>query len=595
VAEDILAAVTGQSGDAAEQAVKEIFHQWRQESEAAGTPTTAEEFARHLAAIGIDPALAAVVSAPAAASPRPEDLTPQPAPPPSGGTPFVEEVMRRMFPPQRQLGEWELAFFREHGRLPTEVDVADREWSERFARTTGRPPTRAEWEAHYYISRGLPVQKNVRWAVGGVLKAGVEPIPETRGIPEFAPGWPAMGREMSRQLSVELAQRMRPGEIATTEDIIRAFESMRKKQEAALQLIDIAEEHAKALARLYNVAPPLFGTLVREVALKFASVPPEQRAETLRRAMLLADAVAGRSRVTLQQFKELMDYFKYPMPAGVRVSGVATGRTTTTTTPTTALTITTTAPATGLTTTTATTDQTTITTTTQVLQSPNDVTLDLPIRLPDKTGNPREVSLREFLSRLYAGVLKEDPGNVARAVDNLFNSDAEFRKTIQNYVFDAAKGNMETRALAARLGYLSGVVQDQLKRLPPLSSTDQGPEGSGPGTQADVLTEARNYYSTLMAREFPEMNRALRESLFFAVSGHPEVQEAIAASEPWRAGTIAYNLVRDILPQNRFILALAPQDLVRLAQLDRDRIPFEGLQEFVQRAFPYGWGGVAPG
>lgn len=51
--------------------------------------------------------------------------------------------------PTRDPG-WEAEFHAVHNRLPEAQDVADRDWSLTFLSQTGRPPTEAEWEAHYY-------------------------------------------------------------------------------------------------------------------------------------------------------------------------------------------------------------------------------------------------------------------------------------------------------------------------------------------------------------------------------------------------------------------------------------------------------------
>ncbi|HUV93900.1 MAG TPA: hypothetical protein VMX14_03605 [Anaerolineae bacterium] len=46
--------------------------------------------------------------------------------------------------------DWEGEFYEVHGRRPDVQDVGDRQWSLGFLDRTGRPPTQAEWEAHYY-------------------------------------------------------------------------------------------------------------------------------------------------------------------------------------------------------------------------------------------------------------------------------------------------------------------------------------------------------------------------------------------------------------------------------------------------------------
>jgi len=46
--------------------------------------------------------------------------------------------------------EWEGEFYAVHGWRPEAQDVADRQWSLRFLARTGRAPTMADWEAHYY-------------------------------------------------------------------------------------------------------------------------------------------------------------------------------------------------------------------------------------------------------------------------------------------------------------------------------------------------------------------------------------------------------------------------------------------------------------
>jgi len=46
--------------------------------------------------------------------------------------------------------EWEAEFYAVHSQRPKAQDVADRQWSLGFLAQTGRPPTEAEWVAHYY-------------------------------------------------------------------------------------------------------------------------------------------------------------------------------------------------------------------------------------------------------------------------------------------------------------------------------------------------------------------------------------------------------------------------------------------------------------
>ena len=49
--------------------------------------------------------------------------------------------------------EWEAEFQVVHDRQPESQDVADRQWSLNFLGQSGRAPTQAEWEGHYFEER----------------------------------------------------------------------------------------------------------------------------------------------------------------------------------------------------------------------------------------------------------------------------------------------------------------------------------------------------------------------------------------------------------------------------------------------------------
>lgn len=85
-------------------------------------------------------------------------------------------------------GTWPYDFAVQHGRCPNEQDVKDRQWSEQFAATYGHPPTEADWNRHYYSSRGGNDDDAYEGTVGYLMDNMEFPETET-AVPPYLRGW----------------------------------------------------------------------------------------------------------------------------------------------------------------------------------------------------------------------------------------------------------------------------------------------------------------------------------------------------------------------------------------------------------------------